>query len=65
MRQPALVVWGERDTVIDPAVGRARAAKMPAARFVALPACGHAPLEECPQSLLAALLPFLAERAAD
>lgn len=60
VRQPALVVWGENDTVIDPAVGRERAAKMSAARFVALADCGHAPMEECPGPLLAALLPFLA-----
>jgi pimeloyl-ACP methyl ester carboxylesterase len=34
---------------------------MPDARFVAIPGCGHLPMEENPAALLAAIRPFLAE----
>lgn len=57
--QPALVVWGEEDTLISAAAARASSAKLPRGRFVALPGCGHLPTSECPESFLAALVPFL------
>lgn len=59
VRAPTLVVWGAEDTLIPAAGAEKRAELLPAGRFVALPACGHTPMEECPQALLAATLPFL------
>jgi pimeloyl-ACP methyl ester carboxylesterase len=60
VRQPALVIWGENDALIPVATARRLTAEMPRAEFVVLPACGHTPMEECPEPLLAAALPFLA-----
>ena len=60
--QPTLVVWGEEDGLIPVAGARQRSARMPNARFVSIPACGHTPMEECPEPFLAAALPFLLER---
>lgn len=59
--QPTLVVWGEEDRLIPVASARERSARMPDARFVSIPACGHTPMEECPEQFLDAALPFLLE----
>jgi pimeloyl-ACP methyl ester carboxylesterase len=56
---PALFVWGEDDELIGVADGREAAGRVPAAEFVALAACGHSPMEECPQAFVAAVEPFL------
>ncbi len=61
IRQPALVVWGSADPLIPAAAGAREAGELPAARFVVLPECGHAPMEEQPEELLAVVEPFLAE----
>jgi pimeloyl-ACP methyl ester carboxylesterase len=58
--RPALVVWGEEDALIPARAGRRAAERLPDARFVALPACGHIPMEECPEAFLEAALAFLA-----
>ena len=57
---PALLVWGEEDTLTPLAEGRSMAAGLRDARLVTIPRCGHVPMEEAPEPLLAALLPFLA-----
>lgn len=57
--QPTLFVWGAEDEIVSPAAGRAVADEMPDARFVEIPACGHSPMEECPDDFLAAVRPFL------
>jgi len=59
IRQPTLVVWGEEDRLIDVAGARERSAAIPGGRFVSIPDCGHAPMEECPEAFLEAVLPFL------
>lgn len=59
---PALFVWGREDELITAADGRAAAARVPGARFVDIPACGHSPMEECPREFVAAVAPFLAAR---
>ena len=56
---PALVVWGAHDEVISPASGRRAANLMPRAEFVLLEKSGHVPMEEEPEELLRAVLPFL------
>ncbi|HLE83902.1 MAG TPA: alpha/beta hydrolase, partial [Thermoanaerobaculia bacterium] len=58
--RPALVVWGAEDALIPARAGRRAAERLPDARFVALPACGHIPMEECPEALLEVLSGFLA-----
>jgi pimeloyl-ACP methyl ester carboxylesterase len=66
IRTPALVVWGAEDELIEAEAARKRSSELPNSRFVSLPACGHTPMEECPEAFLAAALPFLvAEPTAD
>jgi pimeloyl-ACP methyl ester carboxylesterase len=54
-----LVVWGEGDRVAPPAYGEALAQRIPNARLVTVPECGHAIWFEKPQELLAAALEHL------
>lgn len=61
IRTPTLVVWGAEDRMIEAAGARQRSRELPDASFVTLPACGHSPMEECPQAFLASALPFLLE----
>jgi pimeloyl-ACP methyl ester carboxylesterase len=56
---PALVLWGAHDEVILPEAGRSAAARLPHSEFVLLAGSGHLPMEEEPEALLAAVLPFL------
>lgn len=62
IRQPTLVVWGEEDRLIPVAGARQRSAAIPDGRFIAIPGCGHTPMEECPEPFLEAALPFLEAR---
>lgn len=61
IRTPSLVVWGAEDRLIEAAAAEERSRELPNSTFVVLPACGHTPMEECPQAFLAAALPFLLE----
>ncbi len=60
---PTLVVWGADDGLLAAHLGERAADRMPNARFVAIPGCGHLPMEENPAALLAAVRPFLEGRA--
>ncbi len=61
IRVPTLVLWGAEDRLLPARYGEKAARAMPQGRFVAIPACGHLPMEERPQEFLAALEAFLAE----
>lgn len=63
LRAEVLLVWGEQDELIRPAAGEKMASQIPGARLEVLPACGHNPMEECPEAFLAVVEPFL-ERSA-
>jgi pimeloyl-ACP methyl ester carboxylesterase len=56
MQTATWVLWGESDRIVDSAYGRAFAAAMPKAHFELLPATGHMPQMETPDSLLRAIL---------
>jgi pimeloyl-ACP methyl ester carboxylesterase len=56
---PTLVVWGAEDQLVPLSDGRDYAAKIPGARLVVIPDCGHAPCIENPGAFLAAVRPFL------
>lgn len=60
---PTLVVWGAQDEVISIAGGRWAAARIPRSEFVVIEECGHLPMEEKPEELLRAVLPFLGRQA--
>jgi pimeloyl-ACP methyl ester carboxylesterase len=59
IRVPTLAVWGAEDHLISLATGRRSVARIPGSEFVVIERCGHLPMEEKPEALLAALLSFL------
>lgn len=61
VRQPALVVAGERDTLTPAEAGRRLAEALPAARFELLPGAAHAPFLAAPEAFSDLLSAFLAE----
>jgi pimeloyl-ACP methyl ester carboxylesterase len=61
MDLPVLVLWGEADRIVLPAVGRRLAADLPRARFAAIPGCGHMPQEECPAETIRLMAEFLGD----
>ncbi len=62
IRVPTLVIWGESDQVVDLDYGRAYAAAIPGAGFVAVPAAGHLPWMENPDAVWAAIDGFASSR---
>ncbi|MES1245758.1 MAG: alpha/beta hydrolase [Acidobacteriota bacterium] len=56
---PTLVVWGADDKVISVDAGRRAAGQFPNGELVVLERTGHIPMEERPEELLQAMLPFL------
>jgi pimeloyl-ACP methyl ester carboxylesterase len=63
---PILVVWGGKDslTPMDGPVGRyfkALPSIRNSSRFVTLPEVGHCPMDEAPEQVMEALVPFLEE----
>jgi pimeloyl-ACP methyl ester carboxylesterase len=61
IRQPTLVVAGDRDTSVPLAAKAALAAAIPGARLLVVPASGHATPHDQPQAFNRALLEFLAQ----
>jgi pimeloyl-ACP methyl ester carboxylesterase len=61
VRVPTLVLWGEHDRLIAPAVGRALAAQLERVAFFIIPRAGHVPQEEAPDSTNRLLLMFLTD----
>lgn len=59
---PTLVLWGQDDTWIPLARGERMAAAIPTADLIVLPATGHVPMEERPQTSLKAVNAFLGEQ---
>ncbi len=56
---PALLVWGEDDTIVSPGYGRAYAASFPNARFALIPQAGHLPQMDQPERLLSIVREFV------
>ncbi len=48
VQQPTLVIWGERDRVLDPSAAPLWIGALPDARLALLPGVGHAPMMEAP-----------------
>ena len=59
LTMPALVLWGEDDTLVPVAVGRELASRLPRATFHTLPDCGHLPTLEQPAQSAARFGAFL------
>jgi 3-oxoadipate enol-lactonase len=59
LRVPTLVVCGELDQATPPALNKQIVEKVPGAKYVELPDCGHCPPLEQPQAFLAAIIDFV------
>ena len=57
---PTLLVWGENDTLIPPAIGDLLRAEIPDSRLLVLKGAAHVPMFDRPEDFDAALLAFLA-----
>jgi pimeloyl-ACP methyl ester carboxylesterase len=60
VRAPTLVVWGNDDRTFPAAHARRLVGDIAGAELVIVPECGHAPPEEKPAAVVAAVTPFLA-----
>jgi len=58
---PVLLIWGANDGLIPVENARRLAARIPGARLVVLPQCGHVPQEERPRETADAIAAFLAQ----
>lgn len=59
IRQPTLLVWGAQDRVVDASAMDLYAARIPQARTLLLPECGHMSLMECPDAVADAVRSLL------
>jgi len=59
IKVPTLVLWGDKDKLIDIAVGEAYHKGIPGSTFVVFKECGHSPQYERPQETANAILEFL------
>jgi pimeloyl-ACP methyl ester carboxylesterase len=58
---PALVVWGEHDTVIPLAIGRRLHAALPNAQWAVIPGAGHNPMWDRPAAFNRVVVDFLTD----
>jgi pimeloyl-ACP methyl ester carboxylesterase len=59
IQPPTLVLWGENDSLIDIEGARRTTARIASSHFVAIPGCGHIPIEEKPEVVVREILRFL------
>ena len=59
VRVPILLLWGDRDRWIPPAIGRRLAAELERVAFIVVPGSGHALPEEVPDRFNQTLIEFL------
>ncbi|EYB67697.1 alpha/beta hydrolase [Deinococcus phoenicis] len=60
-----LVIWGGRDALVPPALGRALAQAIPGARYEEIPRAGHVVMVDAPARFNALVLDFLREGAGE
>jgi len=61
---PLLIIWGESDTWVPPALGRRLHDAVPGSRLETIPEAGHNPHQEAADAVNALLLQFLAPASA-
>ena len=64
LHMPVLALWGQDDTLVPMAIGKALADELPHAHFHALAGCGHLPTLEKPVEAAAIFAEFLADEGA-
>ncbi|MBM7805737.1 pimeloyl-ACP methyl ester carboxylesterase [Geodermatophilus bullaregiensis] len=65
LRVPTLVVWGDRDRLVDPRLAPRLAATVPDARLLVLEGVGHVAMLEAPEATARAVLGMLEDTAAE
>jgi pimeloyl-ACP methyl ester carboxylesterase len=53
---PMTIAWGDRDHLLPPSQARVARLRLPEARFVSLPGCGHVPMTDDPALVASVLL---------
>jgi len=61
LQAKTMVIWGEKDTLLDPELGRKLAERLARACFVCVEGAGHNPMWDRPQRFNELLLDFLAD----
>jgi 3-oxoadipate enol-lactonase len=59
IRNPTLVVVGERDAATPPEMARMLARALPKADLIEMPGCGHAPMAQAPEAFINTIAKFL------
>ncbi|MFL6813137.1 MAG: alpha/beta fold hydrolase [Bradyrhizobium sp.] len=59
IRNPTLVVVGERDAATPPEMARTLARALPKADLIEMPGCGHAPMAQAPEAFIKSIAKFL------
>lgn len=59
LRLPALLIWGEQDLIVPPAIGIALNVLIEGSKLFLIENCGHVPQEERPDIALPAIADFL------
>lgn len=59
IKAPTLILWGDKDQLIELAAGEAYHAAIPGSQLVVFKDCGHSPQYERPQETAEAILAFL------
>ena len=62
LRMPTLVIWGDRDRLVDPRLAPRLAATVPDARLLVLEGVGHVAMLEAPEPTARAVLALVEER---
>jgi pimeloyl-ACP methyl ester carboxylesterase len=62
LRTPTLLVWGERDTLVPPRIGRQLVRLLPSAELVILPGASHAPMWDAPRPFVRLVVRYLSDR---
>jgi pimeloyl-ACP methyl ester carboxylesterase len=53
---PVTIAWGAKDRILPPANARVARQRLPQARFMSLPGCGHVPMTDDPELVARVLL---------
>jgi pimeloyl-ACP methyl ester carboxylesterase len=56
---PTLVLWGDHDQIVDPAIGKVYHANIKGSKWVMMKKCGHLPQNERPRETAQHMLSFL------
>jgi pimeloyl-ACP methyl ester carboxylesterase len=60
---PTLLLWGDKDRVVDPRSAKLLARQFHRSTIAIIPGAGHLPYEECPEQFSSIVLSFIAEQS--